>query len=510
MSDDDGGPPESIEAAACDDEPPGSMEIASCKWWRRSQPIASAQGSQENGWRETAAAAGVFAERGGFALATDVGPCQCGHGNGNAIGLTAIQARSTAAQLADAAVEFHDSTVSSAATSGNHGRGALLTVDGGGGLDPCRARATNRIENSELGATTALSEATGVRTGATSTDMSEKAVSAIRAALAGVLVDSCNAGFNYNVAMAPAGKPCGDHDASEKAASGSPARAFSGEDLAGLSRRSGRGDLDASETAASGSPSRALSGDDLAGLSRRSGRGRSFAVGSAWSETTMRMDVSSVGDGRSGRLFSQSTVATMSYAGANSPASSSFVDIGRGSVFGTTARSSMVSLLTDTQKQSETGEPAENPGNTVMFYNLPEGISRTVLEQLLDREGFGRSYDFVYLPAQFATGFAFGYAFINIVSDSEAMRFRQHFQDFTRWPYLSNKQGTVQTSETLQGLDALVERYRNSPLMHPSVPDEMRPAVYSDGVRACFPPPTVVLRPPRVRASKRSGGAAST
>jgi len=58
-----------------------------------------------------------------------------------------------------------------------------------------------------------------------------------------------------------------------------------------------------------------------------------------------------------------------------------------------------------------------------------------------------------------------------------------------------------------QGLPAHIDRYRNSPVMHESVEDEYKPAVFSPGTgdRAVFPPPTKKLRVPRIRRPGADG-----
>ena len=48
-----------------------------------------------------------------------------------------------------------------------------------------------------------------------------------------------------------------------------------------------------------------------------------------------------------------------------------------------------------------------------------------------------------------------------------------------------------------------MERFRNSPMMHPSMPDSMKPIVLLDGVRTEFPAPTKKLRAPRQRDQQR-------
>jgi len=140
---------------------------------------------------------------------------------------------------------------------------------------------------------------------------------------------------------------------------------------------------------------------------------------------------------------------------------------------------------------------------TLMFRHLPEWFTRQKLELLLKEEGFGMMYDFIYLPAELGSGNCFGYAFVNMVTPKDAELFIEHFQGFDRWPEPHSSRAVVHLSEALQGLNEQIERYRNSPLMHPSVSDDLRPAIYSQGMRTRFPAPTVLIKPPRVRTSTK-------
>merc|ERR1712217_55119 len=146
---------------------------------------------------------------------------------------------------------------------------------------------------------------------------------------------------------------------------------------------------------------------------------------------------------------------------------------------------------------------AQGGKTTLMFRNLPEGFTRSKLEELLQVERFACRYNFLYLPADLSSGVCFGYALINMVTASDAMCFIRHFQGFCKWPVACDKRAVVHMSEELQGLSEMTERYRNSPLMHPTVADGLRPAIYSNGCRVRFPEPTVSLKPPRARKVNR-------
>lgn len=142
------------------------------------------------------------------------------------------------------------------------------------------------------------------------------------------------------------------------------------------------------------------------------------------------------------------------------------------------------------------------PLTTVMMRNMPIEYTREMLITLMNNQGFHGKYDFIYLPVDFTTSETNGYAFINFVTPAEAQRFQDHFQGFSQWDVASDKECDVTWSNVLQGLAAHVDRYRSSPVMHDDMPDECRPAVFSDGVRAPFPPPLKRIRAPRIRHSR--------
>lgn len=135
---------------------------------------------------------------------------------------------------------------------------------------------------------------------------------------------------------------------------------------------------------------------------------------------------------------------------------------------------------------------------TIMVRNLPSSFSRDTVVEVLDQEGFKGRYDFVYMPMNFKKGAVFGYAFVNLLTPADALEAKDHLQGLS-WP---GSNGTVDVlwCGTQQGLEALVERFRSSPVMHEVVPDAVRPAVYSGGVRSIFPPPTKPIKMPNMRA----------
>jgi len=144
-------------------------------------------------------------------------------------------------------------------------------------------------------------------------------------------------------------------------------------------------------------------------------------------------------------------------------------------------------------------EPFPRAAHTsLMMRNLPNCYTRAMLLDLLKAEGFAGSFDFIYLPIDFRRGLGLGYAFINFVSTSVADSFMQRFSGFTQWHTPSDKVCEVTCSDTLHGTEALIEHYRNSPVMHESVPDEHKPMLFDGLERKAFPPPTKRLRAPRL------------
>jgi len=148
-------------------------------------------------------------------------------------------------------------------------------------------------------------------------------------------------------------------------------------------------------------------------------------------------------------------------------------------------------------------------GTTIMLRNLPNRYSQELLLELLDMQGFARKYDFVYLPMDFRNGVNLGYAFVNLCQHPDALKAIETFQGFENWPFESSKVCEVSWANPYQGLDDHVERYRNSPVMHHSTPEEYKPMVFKNGVRVPFPGPTKVIRPPKLKMNAQATNAAA-
>jgi len=153
------------------------------------------------------------------------------------------------------------------------------------------------------------------------------------------------------------------------------------------------------------------------------------------------------------------------------------------------------------QKEAVVAEAA--PNTTLMLRNLPADFSRSAVMDVLRSEGFADHASFVYVPMNLRSNGNFGYAFVDFYCADTAEQCKEQLEGFSRWEEPSEKALEIAWSET-QGLDAQIARYRDSPLMHESVADEMKPALYKNGSRIAFPAPTKNIKAPRLRKAVES------
>lgn len=136
---------------------------------------------------------------------------------------------------------------------------------------------------------------------------------------------------------------------------------------------------------------------------------------------------------------------------------------------------------------------------TLMMRNLPNDYTREMVLELLDSKGLGGKYDFFYLPIDFQTNSGLGYAFVNFVAHTDAELAQSLMQGFYDWKIPSHKILEASWSELSQGLEANLERYKNSSVFHHTVPEEFQPLLFRQGIRVPFPKPTVAIRQPRLK-----------
>lgn len=143
-----------------------------------------------------------------------------------------------------------------------------------------------------------------------------------------------------------------------------------------------------------------------------------------------------------------------------------------------------------------------------MLRNVPNDYEREELLELLDAHGL--QYNFFYLPMDWNKKANLGYAFVNLVSHHEAVRI-ELLNGFCDWKVATDKVCEVVWGKpALQSLNRIVDKFRNSPVMHPHVPDTFKPVVFNCGKRVVFPAPTKRLRAPRRPQDEDSTDAMAT
>lgn len=165
----------------------------------------------------------------------------------------------------------------------------------------------------------------------------------------------------------------------------------------------------------------------------------------------------------------------------------------------TIAASDADSIVSISSGDEDFEERSGKAKTTMMLRNIPNTFTRAMLADHLDKAGFCGSYDFVYLPIDHSTNIGFGYAFVNFTSCNGARHFKHHFHGYSEWACPCDKTCEVVWSQAHQGLEEHIDRLRNSPVMHESVPDVFKPAIYINGMRVPFPQPTKKPRAPRIR-----------
>jgi len=119
-----------------------------------------------------------------------------------------------------------------------------------------------------------------------------------------------------------------------------------------------------------------------------------------------------------------------------------------------------------------------NERTTLVLRKLPKNVTRTALLEMLDEAGMQGLYDFVYLPVDFKKGKVFGYAIVNFTTN--------HFAEQASFDF-EGAGVNIDWSDSHQGFNELIQRYRDSPIMHPSMPETSKPLIFSNGLVVPFP-----------------------
>ncbi|KAF4655632.1 hypothetical protein FOZ61_007476 [Perkinsus olseni] len=145
------------------------------------------------------------------------------------------------------------------------------------------------------------------------------------------------------------------------------------------------------------------------------------------------------------------------------------------------------SKMEDRDHYSTRHMPAEKK-TTVMLRNIPNKYTQRMLLDVIRARGFDTKFNFFYLPIDFRNRCNMGYAFVNFINHDAAMEFMNAFEGYKLEGFNSLK--VCQTGfSRIQGLDANINHYRNSPVNYVSIP-EYRPLWFVEGKEMPFPGPT--------------------
>jgi len=147
----------------------------------------------------------------------------------------------------------------------------------------------------------------------------------------------------------------------------------------------------------------------------------------------------------------------------------------------------------------EHAKPDLRPTSLVIT-NIAKSASRAALLELLRAAGLDGLFDFLYLPIGFRNGLVVGHAFLNCTSHAAALAAQQALHGkVPSVGHVGDKPLAVNWSDKLQGREAFVERYRNSPMLQSDVPEEWQPLLFSGGRQVVFPAPTQDASAPAVQ-----------
>jgi len=105
---------------------------------------------------------------------------------------------------------------------------------------------------------------------------------------------------------------------------------------------------------------------------------------------------------------------------------------------------------------------------TYMIRNIPTRFTSMSFVRLLEEYGFGKTFDFFYLPMDFRSGKNMGYAFINFKASESGLRFVDKF-NLKRLPVSTSRKIVEVYPSRRQGLLENVSLFRTSDLLSSSV-----------------------------------------
>lgn len=115
---------------------------------------------------------------------------------------------------------------------------------------------------------------------------------------------------------------------------------------------------------------------------------------------------------------------------------------------------------------------------TLMVRNIPNKYSQRMVLGVIHKYGFKGTFDFLYVPSDFATRVNVGYCFVNFISPKYAQDFARVFHRMHLNGFKSKK--LVQISlGTTQGFDANIKKFEDSTLCSEFVAPEFHPLIFN-------------------------------
>ncbi|ORY09881.1 RNA recognition motif 2-domain-containing protein, partial [Clohesyomyces aquaticus] len=111
---------------------------------------------------------------------------------------------------------------------------------------------------------------------------------------------------------------------------------------------------------------------------------------------------------------------------------------------------------------------------TLMLRNIPNKMDYLSLLAILNEYCFGM-YDFAYLRKDFKTGLNVGYGFVNFCHTDGVLAILDNMAN-RRWAGHASNRPCEVSYATVQGLDALVNKFRNSSVM--KEPESSKPHLF--------------------------------
>jgi len=137
---------------------------------------------------------------------------------------------------------------------------------------------------------------------------------------------------------------------------------------------------------------------------------------------------------------------------------------------------------------------------TVMVSDIPSSISQQDLVHTLQREGFGRLFNFVYIPMNLKHGLKHsGFGFVNFVNHIVAEQAMGQMRGLESTCAAEVGLGNFTCSwGACQGLSHNFDHYRRSPLKHEMVPARLKPAFFDGwGHQLTLAGPTMAIQTPQ-------------